>query len=141
MTGGAKLKRDWEIGVRWLYSGGLPFTPYDLDVSLDRAYWDVANVPQLDYAQLNSGRNAAFSQLDLRIDKKWFFENWSLDVFMDVQNVFGQVADAPDALDVVRDPLTGTPIPDPMNSARYQARYIGINAGSAIPAIGLIVEL
>ena len=141
MTGGAKLKRDWEIGVRWLYSGGLPFTPYDLDVSLDRAYWDVANVPQLDYAQLNSGRNAAFSQLDLRIDKKWFFENWSLDVFMDVQNVFGQVADAPDALDVVRDPLTGTPIPDPMNSARYQARYIGLNAGSAIPAIGLIVEL
>ena len=141
MTGGAKLKRDWEIGVRWLYSGGLPFTPYDLDVSLDRAYWDVANVPQLDYAQLNTGRNAAFSQLDLRIDKKWFFENWSLDVFMDVQNVFGQVADAPDALDVVRDPLTGTPIPDPMDPTRYQARYIGLNAGSAIPAIGLIVEL
>ncbi len=141
MTGGAKLKRDWEIGVRWLYSGGLPFTPYDLDVSLNRTYWDVANVPQLDYAQLNSGRNAAFSQLDLRIDKKWFFKNWSLDVFMDVQNVFGQVADAPDALDVVRDPLTGTPIPDPMNPARYQARYIGLNSGSAIPAIGLIVEL
>lgn len=141
MTGGAKLKRDWEIGVRWLYSGGLPFTPYDLDVSLDRAYWDVANVPQLDYAQLNTGRNASFSQLDLRIDKKWFFENWSLDVFMDVQNVFGQVADAPDALDVVRDPLNGTPVPDPVNSNRYQARYIGLTAGSAIPAIGLIVEL
>lgn len=141
MTGGAKLNRDWEIGVRWLYSGGLPFTPYDLDVSLDRSYWDVANVPQLDYAQLNAGRNAAFSQLDLRIDKKWFFETWSLDVFMDVQNVFGQVPDAPEALDVVRDPSTGTPIPDPVNPARYQARYIGLNSGSAIPAIGLIVEL
>jgi len=141
MTGGAKLKRDWEIGVRWLYSGGLPFTPYDLDVSLDRGYWDVANVPQLDYAQLNAGRNASFSQLDLRIDKKWFFDAWSLDVFMDVQNVFGQVADAPDALDVVRDPLNGTPIPDPVNPERYQARYIGLAAGSAIPAIGLIVEL
>ena len=59
---------------------------------------------------------------------------------MDVQNVFGQVADAPDAL-MWCGTRTGTPIPDPMNSARYQARYIGINAGSAIPAIGLIVEL
>ena len=49
----------------------------DLDVSLDRAYWDVANVPQLDYRS-STERNAAFSQLDLRIDKKWFFENWSL---------------------------------------------------------------
>lgn len=141
MTGGAKLKRDWEVGVRWLYSGGLPFTPYDLDVSLDRVYWDVANVPQLDYARLNAGRNASFSQLDLRIDKKWFFENWSLDVFMDVQNLFGQVADAPNALDVVRDRATGEPIPDPVDPSRYQARFIGVNSGSAIPAIGLIVEL
>ncbi len=141
LTGGAKLKRDWEIGVRWLYSGGLPFTPYDLDVSLDQAYWDANNVAQLDYAQLNSGRNDAFSQLDLRIDKKWFFETWSLDVFMDVQNLFGQVADSPDALDVVRDQTTGVPLVDPMNPSRYQARYIPLGTGSAIPAVGLIVEL
>lgn len=141
LTGGAKLKRDWEIGVRWLYSGGLPYTPYDLDVSLDRAYWDLNNVPQLDYARLNANRNAAFSQLDLRIDKKWFFDRWSLDVFMDVQNVFGQVPDAPPALDVVRDVNTGNPVPDAVDPSRYQARYIPLNSGSAIPAIGLIVEL
>ena len=141
LTGGAKLKHDWEIGVRWLYSGGLPFTPYDLDISLDQAYWDANNVAQLDYAQLNSGRNDAFSQLDLRIDKKWFFETWSLDVFMDVQNLFGQVADSPDALDVVRDPSTGVPLADPVNPTRYQARYIPLGSGSAIPAVGLIVEL
>ena len=127
--------------VCWLYSGGLPYTPYDLEVSLDRTYWDSRNVPQLDYAALNSLRNGGFSQLDLRIDKKWFFETWSLDVFMDVQNVFGQVADAPEALDVVRDPATGAPVPDSANPGRYQARYIGLTAGSAIPAIGLIVEL
>ena len=79
--------------------------------------------------------------MELRIDKKWFFETWSLDVFMDVQNVFGQVADAPEVLDVVRDPSSGVPVPDPANPGRYQARYIGLTAGSAIPAIGLIVEL
>ena len=141
LTGGTKLERDWEVGVRWLYSGGLPYTPYDLEVSLDRTYWDSRNVPQLDYAALNSLRNGGFSQLDLRIDKKWFFENWSLDVFMDVQNLFGQVVDAPDALDVVRDAATGVPVPDPMDPSRYQARYIPLGTGSAIPALGLIVEL
>ena len=141
LTGGAKLKRDWEIGARWLYSGGLPYTPYDIDVSMDQTYWDSQGIPQLDYALLNSGRNAAFSQLDLRIDKKWFFENWSLDVFMDIQNLFGQVPDAPPALDVVRDQTTGTPVADPLDPSRYQPRYIQANAGSAIPAIGLIVEL
>lgn len=141
LTGGAKLKRDWEVGVRWLYSGGLPYTPYDLDVSLDREYWDSNNVPLLDYAALNTGRNDAFSQLDLRVDKKWFFDNWSLDVFMDVQNLFSQVPDAPEALDVVRDPLTGVPVPDPVDPTRYQARFIPLSTGTAIPAIGLIVEL
>jgi len=141
LTGGAKLKRDWEIGARWLYSGGLPFLPYDIDVSMDQAYWNSQGTPQLDYAALNSGRNASFSQLDLRIDKKWFFENWSLDVFMDIQNLLGQVPDAPPALDVVRDAATGVPVADPVNPSRYQPRYIQASAGSAIPAIGLIVEL
>ena len=141
MTGGAKLNRDWEIGVRWLYSGGLPYTPYDLEVSMNREYWDSQNVPQLDYAALNSLRNAAFGQVDLRVDKKWFFDTWSLDVFMDVQNLLGQVPDAPDALDVVRDPATGAPIPNPMEPSQYQARFIPLGTGSAIPAVGLIVEL
>jgi len=60
---------------------------------------------------------------------------------MDVQNVFGQVPDAPPALDVVRDVNTGNPVPDAADPSRYQARYIPLNSGSAIPAIGLIVEL
>lgn len=141
MTGGAKLKRDWEIGVRWLYSGGLPFTPYDEEVSMDREFWDAQSVPQLDFAQLNAGRNAAFSQLDLRIDKKWFFDAWSLDVFLDVQNLFSQVPDAPARLDVQRDPDTGVPVVDPNNPGRYIPRYLDADAGSVIPAFGLIVEL
>ena len=29
LTGGVKLNNDWEIGVRFRYSGGPPYTPYD----------------------------------------------------------------------------------------------------------------
>ena len=77
----------------------------------------------------------------MRIDKKWFFQNWSLDVFMDIQNLFSQVPDAPPALDVVRDPLSGVPVPNPNDPSRYQPRYINAGAGTVVPAIGLIVEL
>ncbi len=31
-----------------------------------------------------------FSQLDIRVDKKWNFSGFSLDVFLDVQNVLAQ---------------------------------------------------
>ena len=32
-------------------------------------------------------RLPAFAQLDVRIDKVWTFNNWSLDLYLDVQNV------------------------------------------------------
>ena len=107
---------------------------------MDRAYWDSQGVPQFDYAALNTLRNQSFSQLDMRIDKKWFFDSWSLDVFMDIQNLFSQVPDAPAALNVQRDAF-GAPLVDPMNAGRYLPRFVDADAGSIIPAIGLIVEL
>ena len=141
LTGGAKLKRNWELGVRWAYSGGLPYTPYDLGVSMDRDYWDVSGSGQLNYDLLNTGRNASFSQLDLRIDKRWYFDRWSLDVFFDIQNLFSQVPDSPSFLDVERDPSTGIPLIDPDNSDRYLPRFLDADDGSVLPAIGIIVEL
>jgi len=39
------------------------------------------------YGAVNSLRLPAFAQLDVRIDKVWVFDNWSLDLYLDVQNV------------------------------------------------------
>ena len=38
--------------------------------------------------EINSDRLDAAHQLDLRIDRKWKFDTWSLDVYLDVTNVY-----------------------------------------------------
>ncbi|MAB74143.1 MAG: ferric aerobactin receptor, partial [Flavobacteriales bacterium] len=86
-------------------------------------------------------RNGAFHQVDLRIDRKWFFDNWSLDVFADLQNITAAAPPQPDQLDVVRDPATGRPIPSTSNPSFYDPRFISTATGSILPGLGMIVEL
>ena len=140
-TGGKKWDSGWEFGARVLFSGGLPYTPYAVDQSLLISNWETFNAPLVDYDQLNTQRNGAFHQVDLRLDRKWFFDTWSLDVFMDVQNLTGAAPPQPAQLDVVRDPATGTPIPSVTNPGSYDPRYISTATGAVLPAIGMIVEL
>ena len=140
-TGGKKWDSGWELGARVLFSGGLPYTPYDVDQSLLIANWQTFNAPLLDYAQLNGARNGNFHQVDLRLDRKWFFDTWSLDVFMDIQNLTGAAPPQQAQLDVQRNPDTGAPIPSLDNPGSYDPRYISSSAGAVLPAIGLIVEL
>ena len=140
-TGGKKWDSGWELGARVLFSGGLPYTPYAVDQSLLISNWETFNAPLVDYDQLNTQRNGAFHQVDLRLDRKWFFDTWSLDVFMDVQNLTGAAPPQPAQLDVVRDPATGTPIPSVTNPGSYDPRYISTATGAVLPAIGMIVEL
>ena len=140
-TGGKKWDSGWELGARVLFSGGLPYTPYAVDQSLLISNWETFNAPLVDYDQLNTQRNGAFHQVDLRLDRKWFFDTWSLDVFMDVQNLTGAAPPQPAQLDVVRDSATGTPMPSVTNPGSYDPRYISTATGAVLPAIGMIVEL
>jgi len=140
VTGGKKFEGGWEIGSRLLFSGGLPYTPVDLG-SLSVESWDFYGRPLLDYSLLNTERNKAFHQLDIRIDKKWFFENWSLDVFVEVQNATGAAVPQPTFIDVVRNPLNGQPIPSVTQPGFYDARELDPSTGAVLPALGLIIEL
>ncbi|MFZ9054794.1 MAG: hypothetical protein ACO2ZL_03220, partial [Flavobacteriales bacterium] len=97
--------------------------------------------PLLDYSLLNTERNKAFHQLDIRIDKKWFFANWSLDVFVEVQNATGAAVPQPTFIDVVRNPLNGQPIPSVTQPGFYDARELDPSTGAVLPALGLIIEL
>ena len=38
----------------------------------------------------NSERMPPFHQLDLRLDKRWIFDNWMLTAYLDVQNVYNR---------------------------------------------------
>ena len=85
---GYKFKKGWEIGGKWLYQGGAPVTPFDMDAS--RQNYLLTGVGTLDYSQLNAGRLGNFSRLDIRADKKWNYRKWTLDIFMDIQNALLQ---------------------------------------------------
>ncbi|MFN8344969.1 MAG: TonB-dependent receptor [Spirosomataceae bacterium] len=81
---GYKFKRGWELGLKWLYQGGAPYTPFDLAAS-QRNYL-TTGVGTEDYTQLNSLRLKPFSRVDFRIDKKWNYKKTSIDLFFDFQN-------------------------------------------------------
>ncbi len=140
LTGGKKLPANWEIGIRWLFSGGAPFTPFNVAETVRRTNWDVRGFGVPDFRMLNTMRTSAFHQLDLRIDKKYFFERWSLNVFFDIQNAYNFQTRLQDNIDVVRDG-NGNPVPNPEMTDFYIPRFVDNLAGTILPTIGIIVEL
>ncbi len=83
---GRKFGRNWELGLKYRFAGGAPFTPLDLEAS-QRNYLTRGR-GTLDFTRTNTQRLGNFNRLDVRIDKKWNFARWTLDVFLDVENAF-----------------------------------------------------
>ncbi|MDD3666825.1 MAG: TonB-dependent receptor, partial [Bacteroidales bacterium] len=138
LTATRQFKRNWNLGMKWRFVGGAPYTPYDLDLSSDRQAWDARGRGYLDYARFNTLRLGNFHQLDVRVDKQYFFNQWSLRVYLDVQNLYNFKADQPDNLTNLSP--DGVPVVDPADPDRYVLRAIENTAGQALPTIGLIVE-
>ena len=88
VTATKSFKKNWIVGLKWRYDGGLPYTPYDLEKSSIVEAWDAQGRAYLDYNQLNNMRLDPYHQLDIRVDKKYFFDQWSFMVYLDVQNLF-----------------------------------------------------
>jgi hypothetical protein len=84
-TLGYKFKRNWQLGLKYRYAGGLPYTPFYLTASQQN--YLLLGTGVLDYSKLNTQRLRALNQLDIRIDKKFNFKKTSLDLFLDIQNV------------------------------------------------------
>jgi outer membrane receptor for ferrienterochelin and colicin len=139
LTGTIKLKKNWDAGLRFRYVGGAPYTPYDTDKSSLKAAWDLQGQGYPDYLNFNSLRLKGFSQLDIRVDKRYFFKNWSLMLYVDIQNVLNSKADQPPILLRETD-SSGIPVMDPSDPARYKLKYISGTSGTVLPSVGIIVE-
>jgi hypothetical protein len=101
--------------------------------------WDVIGVGIPDKSAINSMRTSAFDQLDIRVDKKYFFTKWSLDLYLDIQNLLNQKTAQQPYISVQRD-ASGNPVIDPVNASSYLPLYIENESGSVIPTIGFVVE-
>lgn len=138
-TIGKRFNNNWEIGAKWVYYGGIPYTPYDLEASALIENWDLKNRGILDYTQLNSERTTAYHQLDVRVDKKFFFGKWSLNIFADIQNVYNYVGGMAPDLILDRD-ANYQPQINPENPNAYLTKYADEQGYGIRPNVGVIVE-
>jgi hypothetical protein len=137
MTAGKKLKKNWEFGARWWFVTGAPYTPFDIQRSTSPQVWDITRRGLPDYSRLNSERVNNFNQLDVRLDKKWFFNKVNLNLYFDVQNVFGSSLAAQPNLDVDVD-SNGDPILG--DDGLYEYTLLTNNVGNTLPTLGVIIE-
>lgn len=147
LTLGKKFKKDWEIGVNWRFQTGLPTTPFS-DASSLAVNWDVNGGGIRDYNRLNTLRNSASNTIDIRVDKKWFYKKFSLNLYLDIENVTGNslaqrqlILDRP--LDADNQPIGDGIIinPDaPRDQQRYKLKTINEAQGNLIPSIGIMIE-
>ena len=80
-----KLSSEWEIGARYRYTTGNPQTPYV------GAIYDADNDVYVPLpGTVNSARVDPFQQLDLRLDRKWIFNNWQLTAYLEIQNALNR---------------------------------------------------
>ncbi len=138
-TGGKRFKKGWEIGFRWLFSGGSPYTPYDVETSRLIQNWDINGFGLLDYNLLNTQREESFHQLNVRVDKKIFLNKMNLNFYLDIQNAYAHKTTLAPILLVETD-INGVPVVDPNDPTRYKAKFVENSSGIIQPTIGIIVE-
>lgn len=141
ITAGKRFSNNWEIGFKWRFQSGLPFTP-DSDVSNLVELWDVRGAALPDYDRLNELRRPLVHELDFRVDKKWSFKRWSLNLYLDLENAYSyQTIQETTVLarDENDNPIIINPN-DPLNQQRYQTQILELTNGTLLPTLGIIVE-
>lgn len=140
LVGGMKMKRNWELGAKFRLATGRPYTPYDVQRSLVKSNWDVKGVALNDYSRLNTERLGTFSQLDVRVDKVWYFKKSSLNLYMDIQNFLNKEYLGAPTLIAAQD-AAGNLITDPNATVpSYKADYLVNSTGFLQPSIGVIFD-
>ena len=134
-----RMGKSWYLSASWRYSGGAPYTPIDMELSTNKAAWAVTNRAYPDYARFNTLRLPAKHQLDLRLDKEFYFKRWMLNLYLDVQNAYlSSYVSAP--VYTNRD-TSGRVMDHPTDPERQQSRQLDYYSKLILPTLGLIVKL
>lgn len=84
VDGGYKPNDLWEFSARWVYAGGIPYTPYDAKRSQEE------NRGIYDLGRINASRLPDYHSLNLRVDKRFYFDKTNLVLFLSVWNVYNR---------------------------------------------------
>ena len=138
LTAGKRFKRNIELGLKFRYSGGAPYTPIDLATSSNIAIWNINQRGVLNYDALNTERLKNVHGVDLRLDKKWYFNKWSLNAYIDVENLYNFKIQLPSEVGI--DSEIGEEIYTAQNAGEYSLYEIINESGTVLPSIGLLIE-
>ncbi len=129
LLGGYKFDNNWEVSARYRYLGASPYAPVNRTATLQ-------NYPAIirDFTRIGEEELSAFNQMDIRIDKKWSFQRWSLDVFLEVQNALAQKNPEEPQFGLARN--EAGEIEEPRRLVQVNLE----NEASVLPSIGLVVN-
>ena len=138
-----EFKGNWQLGFKWRFVGGQPYTPFNTNISSLVQYWDINGFPASDFNQYNQLRFDPFHQLDLRIDKEWFLSRITINLYADIQNVYNFKTTGStflvQELDTEGNPIIENPA-DPIEEQRYRLKELESVGGTVLPTIGIIIE-
>jgi len=82
VEGGYKPNYFWEFSMRWIYAGGRPYTPFNIEESQE------LNRGVLNENRINGERYDPYHSLNLRIDKRFAFSGSNLVLYLSIWNVY-----------------------------------------------------
>lgn len=127
-TGGYKFKNNWEVSLRYRFAGRTPFAPVDEAATLE-------NYPAVlfDFDRLGDERLDRFSVADIRIDKKWNFKSFALNIFLEAENVFSAQIPEPQQFGLNRDEMGNLISPRTLVP-------VAEDDGQVIPTLGIVLD-
>jgi hypothetical protein len=84
IEGGYKPNSEWEFSARWIYAGGTPYTPFDIQKS------QAANRGVLDENCINQVRYPDYHSLNMRFDKRFHFAESNLVFYLSIWNAYNR---------------------------------------------------
>jgi len=75
--GGYIFDEKWEISTKFRFATGRPYTPYTSGGIQSAEFY-------------NTLRTDANHSLDVRVDRRWSFATWTLDTYIDIQNIYNR---------------------------------------------------
>lgn len=84
IEGGYKPSAEWEFSLRWIYAGGAPYTPMDVEASL------AARQEVLDASRINAERHPDYHSMNVRVDRRFHFDRSALVIYISVWNAYNR---------------------------------------------------
>ena len=84
LEGGYKPNQKWEFSLRWIYAGGVPCTPFDVEQS------KIYHRATYDENRINKDRYPDYHSMNVRFDRRFHFQHSNLIFYLSAWNVYNR---------------------------------------------------